>query len=414
MKKLLLLVLIIPLNVFAGAFVYSGDWRAEYGLYHNVDFGSDVISTATNTKDYMLSRFRLNPDFIVNDTLSIKSEWILLAGGLGTETNEGLIAGADDANMYLNKVWFEWISSFGVFTVGRVGFDFGLGIFFNSGANVWDYYSNNVDRIGYELKLGSISIGLAYDMMKEEAINNSKDEENAFLIKVIYERIDVGLEVGFMWYAHKDMPGYKINTYDFYQKKSFKDIDFDLNWEVVYQKGKTNDYDANGTNDSLQSFGLALEFLWYPNNFELGLKTGISSGDDGNNTDNYYGFSFNKNYKIALLIFNEDLGVGGDTVHGSSGIGADFDKLGAIYIAPNFLFSISDNLKLETVYIYARTQKKTNQSTKFLGSEIDFNLSYNIYDNFEAVFRSGLFFPSSRFDNRKTAVAMLGGLGVKF
>lgn len=421
MKKLLLLLL--PLNIYAGAFVYTGDWRAEYGLYHNLDFGSKPDAVSSNSKDYMLTRFRLNPEFIVNDILSIKSEWVMLAGGLGssdtTDTNAGLVAGANKADLYLNHVWFEWISSFGVFSVGRKGFDFGLGILFDSGSDIWDYTHNYVDRIGYDLKLGSISIGFAYDLYKEDVLNNSRDEDQGSLVRVIYERIDTGLEVGFMWYVRQDMPGVKYNSYDFYQKKSFKDLDLDINWEVVYQNGTIWDSEGNSVNDKLQAFGVALEFLWYPKNFELGLKTGLASGDERDVNDKYYGFTFNTNYSIALLLFNEYLGVGStldhNSVHGSNGIGGDLDTYGTIYIAPSLAFSASDKLKFETVYVYAMSQKQSSDNkNKYIGSEIDFNVKYAFLDNFEAIFRTGMFVPSSRFPDRKTAIGALSGIGVKF
>lgn len=422
MKKLLLLLL--PLNIYAGAFVYTGDWRAEYGLYHNLDFGSNPDAISSNSKDYLLSRFRLKPEFIVNDVLSVKSEWVMLAGGLAnsdtTDTNAGLVAGANTSNVYLNHVWFEWISSFGVFSVGRRGFDFGLGILFDSGSDIWDYTHNYVDRIGYDLKLGSISIGFAYDLYQEEALNNSRDEDQGSLVKVIYERIDTGLEVGFMWYVRQDMPGVKVNSYDFYQKKSFKDLNLDVNWEVVYQNGTTWNTEAdNSANDKLQAFGVALEFLWYPKNFEFGLKTGLASGDEGDVNDRYYGFTFNRNYKIALLLFNEYLGEGTNeehnSVHGSNGIGGDLTSNGVIYLAPSMAFTVSEKMKFETVYVYATSQKQgSTNETKYLGSEVDLNVKYAFLENFEAIFRTGMFIPSSRFDNRKTAVAALTGIGVKF
>lgn len=398
MKKLFLL-LVLPLNIYAGAFVYTGDWRAEYGLYHNLDFGIRTDPASSNSMDYMLTRFRLKPEFIINDVLSVKSDWVLLAGGLGNagtaDTNTGLVAGANTSDVFLNHVWFEWNSSFGVLSVGRRGFDFGLGILFDSGSGLWDYTHNYVDRLGYDLKLGSISIGMAYDIYKEKTLNNSRDEEQGTLLKVIYERVDTGLEVGFMWYVHQDMPGVKINTYDFYQKKSFKELDLDINWELVYQSGTTWDTEANNINDKLQAFGVALEFLWYPKNFEFGFKTGLASGDEGDINDKYYGFKFNRNYKVALLLFNEFLGEGAkgehNSVHGSNGIGEDFNGLGAIYLAPSLAFAVSDKMKFECVYVYASAQKQgPSNASKYIGSELDFNFKYAFLDNFEAIFRTGI------------------------
>jgi len=411
MNKLLALLLLIPLKLTAGAFVFSGDWRSEYAVYKNLDLGIGNDSPS-NTKDYTLTRFRLNPEFIVNDVLSIKSQWIVLAGAGTTnpaiDNNLGLVSGANNADLFINHVWLEWVSSFGVFSTGRKPFDYGLGIMFNSGSNVWDYYHNWVDRVSYELRLGSLSIGLAYDMYQEKEIKNSRNEENGFLTKVIYEKIDTGLEVGFMWYMKKDMPGERVNSYDFYQKKNFKEINLDFNWEIVYQKGKTRAY------ENIEALGFGIEFLYYPNKFDLGLKTGLASGQNPNSQNTNNGFNFNRNYKVALLMFNEDLGEGASTIHGSNGIGADFSNLGAFYIAPSLSYDITSNLKLQTVYIYAEIQKRADNKTKAIGSEVDFNLTYDIYDNFQTMLRTGFFFPSQNFENRKTAFGIMTGLGLSF
>jgi hypothetical protein len=54
---------------------------------------------------------------------------------------------------------------------------------------------------------------------------------------------------------------------------------------------------------------------------EFGFKLGLATGDKGDDPNRDYAFHYNRNYKIAMLLFNEDLGVAGDSVHGSQGIG---------------------------------------------------------------------------------------------
>ena len=90
------LLLLLPANIFAAAFSYSGDWRAEVATYHDIslsktnagqvsadyldptnpDFNPNAVS---HTKTYWLQRFKLKPDLIVYDNVRVNSEWILLA-----------------------------------------------------------------------------------------------------------------------------------------------------------------------------------------------------------------------------------------------------------------------------------------------------------------------------------------------
>ena len=105
--RYLLVLIFLPINVFAAAFTYTGDWRSEVAMYHDLSLdknnpgvvsedyakgqnGAALEPNAVNrSKTYWLQRFKIKPDLIVYDNVRINSEWILLAGSALTSTSMG-------------------------------------------------------------------------------------------------------------------------------------------------------------------------------------------------------------------------------------------------------------------------------------------------------------------------------------
>ena len=141
-----LLLSLLPLNIFAATFSYSGDWRAELALHHDLDLSKSMHGTpsadyldpsnanfnpnaSNDTKTYWLQRFKLKPDLIIYDDVRIKSEWILLAGSALSSTSMGgqpgnMVAGGImsgdniNANLSIRRAWLDWTSDWGAFTFG--------------------------------------------------------------------------------------------------------------------------------------------------------------------------------------------------------------------------------------------------------------------------------------------------------
>jgi hypothetical protein len=441
--RYVLLLLLLPLNIFAATFSYSGDWRAELAMYHDLDLTKSMHGTpsadyldptnplfnpnaSNNTKTYWLQRFKIKPDLIIYDDVRIKTEWILLAGSalsstsMGGSTNNmvagGIMSGDNiHADLSVRRAWLEWVSDWGVFTLGRQPLHYGLGMTYNSGDGLWDYWGDSVDRLAYKLMMGTVWFGLAYDVRTEGAVNYYGDNKSSFETQIGYNELESNMEIGFMWHFDFGAGKERIHVYDVYQKKTFPETGISLGFEAAYRKGQERDYDADGIMDQVQAFGLLFDFLYAPGASEFGLKTGFATGEDGTADNKYHAFHFNRAYKIAMLLFNEDLGVGGDSVHGSPGIGADFNDLGAIFIAPRFAYTFSEVLKVESVIAYAMTQRKPPLGKKkSLGTEFDLNATYMWKDYFETGIRMGWFFPGPYFDGKAVGMGTMATFALKF
>jgi hypothetical protein len=442
-----LLLILLPANIFAAAFSYSGDWRAEVANYHNLSLSKtnagqvsgDYLdptnanynpNAVSHTKTYWLQRFKLKPDLIVYDNVRVNSEWILLAGSalnstsLGGQTGNysaGTVMGSDNiqAKLFIKRLWLDWSSDWGVFQMGRQPFNFGLGMTYNSGDGLWDYYGESVDRISYKLMMGSVSLKFGYEILSEGAVNYYNDDQNGFMAEFGYNEPESNVDMGFSWHMYFASGQRRVHTYDVFQKKLFPTTGITIGWEAAYQKGSMPDQNGNNTMDQVQAFGLLFDFLWKPGASEFGLKTGMATGDNNPGDGKYYTFSFSRAYKIAMLLFNEDLGIAGDSVHGSQGIGADFNGLGTIFIAPTFAYTFMDSLKVGTTFAYAMTQKRpsagaNNTNKKSLGSELDIDATYKWKENLETGLRMGWFFPSGYFASRATAMGIMATVALTF
>lgn len=430
--KYFLMLLLVPSTIFGAAFSFSGDWRAEVAMYNRLSLdknnpgqaSADLDPSQVNkTKTYWLQRFKLKPDLIIYDNVRINSEWILLAGSALSSTSlggapgnfvAGGVMGMDNvhANLAIRRVWLDWSSDWGVFTMGRQPFNFGLGMTYNSGDAVWDYYGDSVDRIAYKLITGSVSFKLAYDIISEGAVNYYGDDQSAFSTEFLYTEPENNLDMGFLWHMYFAAGQKREHMYDAFQRKVFPVSGITIGWEAAYRKGKMPNL---GVIEDVQAFGMLVDFLWKPGSSSFGFKTGFATGDNTPGDGKNYNFKFNRNYKIAFLLFNEDLGIAGDSIHGSQGIGADFNDLGAVFFAPSFNYNFTESLRVGTTIAYALTQRKPNTGRgKSLGTELDIDAAYTWKDNLETGIRMGWFFPSSYFATRATGMGMMATVAVSF
>jgi hypothetical protein len=114
-----------------------------------------------------------------------------------------------------------------------------------------------------------------------------------------------------------------------------------------------------------------------------------------------------------MLLFNEDLGIGGNSLHGSEGIGNDFEGLGAFFFSQYFSQKFIEVLKLSTTIAYARTQRSMGRS-KSLGTELDLGFDYLWKENLETGLKMGFFFPGKYFEGRKTGFGLMATVAFEF
>lgn len=133
--------------------------------------------------------FRLNPQIIVNDGVTLKGE--LSSGYL-----RGGFAGADSANnqdgsgnnayffttpaqrsaLNVNQMYMELYADTALVKIGRIARHYGSGMIFDGGTDAWDRFLSMYDGVEAEMKIGDFSVIPYYAKISSYDADNDKPD----------------------------------------------------------------------------------------------------------------------------------------------------------------------------------------------------------------------------------------------
>ena len=424
-------------NATAADINWSGYYRIEA-----VDIHGPELNSAQNQKAYFLHHMVLSPKIVAGDGLTIYGRFDLLNNsGFGQNNQLGEFFGAGPRNdnsfdvgnyvpksnsrhagnsnvlsraqasgtVAVTQLYGVWNQEFGSVIVGRVPMQFGLGVVHNAGTGAFDHYFESKDIVAYKAVLGNIFVMPMIGKVSEGDLGN-EDDVNDYMVHVQYDNPETDLTLGVFFEqrvgtsAGNDIPisgssavgatapnGFKSQLFSVFVKQ--RAGNFHIGVEGDFLSGDTGAQTASGQNVSANGFGLAADVSYKPEDsrFSAGVKLGLASGDDPNTADTNEGFSFNRNYDVAFLLFNHPMGqydvlrtglVRGTTIPASSQ--PDTEALSnALFFAPNVDFKLRDNLLLNGTIAYAMLNKEpvVNGSTdKSLGFEVDVGVTYKPFE----------------------------------
>jgi hypothetical protein len=431
--------------------VVNDPTRATAGGYYVPNQGS---ADATFQSLFL----RLRPKAIVNDNISIKSEF--WAGDPVFGLFGSAVPSTLDQRMYYSnqskgsvisaqRFWGEFISDIGTFQVGRVPLHWGLGLVWNSGDNVWDRYMSSGDGVRWIAKFGSFlfspslivestggsvaQMGGVTDLSVIVKYENAEDEVElgVNLLKRIGSSPSDS-NAGLNWSANYSQPatnsaiGMNYVTYDFFARKRFQQVSVGL--EVPLTSGSLN-------NVSYQGLGVASEIDWKPNEtWDLLLKAGYASGQSSSSSatgNSQQAFYFNPNYHIGMIMFNYQLAnLGGAQTANNPGnsnlLQSPYDNpiVNAAYASLSTQIKAWDKWTLKPALIYAgalsgassgsgyfynywtRSWRQNNSGKtqgSSLGFEADLGLTFQWDEYFSFALDTGLFVPGSFYAFSNTA-----------
>lgn len=437
-------------NALAVDLSWSGRYRVEGILLKNPTLSSD----SNLEKSYILHHLIMEPKIVPQDGLIIKSRFDIFNNLQGrnqagqmmgsynntNSTTTGDVGGSqtqtqEDEDLRVTELYMTWVSEFGGLIVGRMPMQFGLGIQHNAGNNAFDHWFDTRDAVLYRMVFGNITLTPGYAKIRESELTQ-EDDINEYLVDASYEDAERDVKMGVL-YDHRTAPrgnaagttgndaagpapsgpytvaeGYNVYLLNFYTQRKGD------NWNFGAEGGFQNGYTGlkvggiNGERVEVAGWGVALEGSYKTGNITLGLKTGIVSGDDPDTT-RIEGYYFDRNYDIAMLMFNHVLGSGdiiGSGVTGSQNTtglmprgvhGLDNEVItNAIYAAPTLTLSSSDSFDWTGTFAYAVQQKQTVRTTagtmdKNLGFEVDLGARYHPTERFVVGADLGMLFPGA-------------------
>lgn len=430
-----------------------GGALAEPGYY--------IPSGGASSASFETLFMRLKPQLVVNDSVYLKSE--LWAG----DPIFGLFGNAvpytvDQRQYYSNqsrgsfvtaqRFWVDLLSDFGTLQVGRAPLDWGLGVVWNQGDELWSRYPSTGDVVRLSSKFGSFTFSptiaiysngnnvggsctVANDVCAAGQGNGGISD---YSLSLNYENQDEDLEGGVNLIKRIAGPvqdrtslalGNAVQTnynlWDIYARKKIGQFTFAGELPVF-----------NGTLGSMDYSGYALagDVNWKPSEtWETRLRFGRAPGQpnaDSANPTGYRTFFFNPNYHVGMILFNYQLAnfVGPNTSNQptvtTSLLKSPFDNP----INNVTYMSIGESFKMEKwtlsasllharalevaasgryfFHSWQRTMLKNNagkDQENALGTELDFGAAFQWDDHFFARVDSGVWFPGAFFKFSNTA-----------
>jgi hypothetical protein len=461
-------LLIIGLSS-AGAIAADIEWS---GLYRVEGFSQYKPDLANGDRgiDYGLQHLILRPKIIASDGFTIRSQFDVFNSYPGTHlgqlwgsslhnqnvvSDRSTVTSGEKSNVVnqngstgdieVTQLYLTWDHEFGSLIVGRAPLQFGLGMTYSAGMGPFDHFYDTLDMVGYKVVLGNIFIMPMIGKSSGGAVNRNDDVRD-YLVQAQYDAPENDVELGVMYHLKNsndqgsDVPlqdpdgnsilggpgaGYSsvnIQTINIYALKDRPE--FRLGGEFSFQNGQIGAMSNTGDHVGINSFGIALELEYRPleSNWKYGIKAGYATGDDPATQGTYEGYIFNRNYDVAFLLFNHQLGQldtfrtrligggGGSPNYAPPGskteIGSpDIDAISNVmYFAPYTVWKLSDrwNMKgvLATGFLNVDptgTTSSAGTGSKDVGWEVDYSVNFIPRKGIAWLNEVGALFPGHAF-----------------
>jgi hypothetical protein len=325
--------------------------------------GYYIPGGGSNNATFETLFLKLQPKAIVNDNIVIKSEFWAGNPAYGLfgdaypytfDQRQFYSTQSRGAFFSAQRLWGEFTTDFGVITLGRAPLNWGLGVFWNAGDNLWDRYESTGDQIRLTSKFGSFSFspgvaiystgnalggactftGGAGTNLCTPGLGSGSVAD--YFIQLKYENLEEDFEGGVNFVRRiaggsqdnganppnlanpgtgpqdptsnttaspfLSTAGMSYNTWDLYAQKKLGKLR--LAAELPITSGKVAGVDYS-------TVAVAAEADWRINDpWEMQIRGGRAPGQAGTSSTTVNGFKayfFNPNYKIGTILFNYQL-----------------------------------------------------------------------------------------------------------
>ena len=321
----------------------------------------------------------------------------------------------------VSELYASWVHEYGQLVVGRAPLQFGLGTTFSSGQGNFDHWYTNRDMVGYKFVVGSLFFMPILAKVDEGDLSD-EDDVNDYMVHVQYDNKDTDLSLGLLFDLRvatqlgNDAPsnsfsgtktgGFKTQLISLYSSQKVSNLTIGVEADML--KGSVGMTTATGRGEEIDSYGIAAEVKYNQEGvkWEWLLKTGVVSGDDPGTDDQYEGYIFNRNYDVAMLMFNHPLG-NNNVDFFRTGMVRDQSKnssyypdtealSNALYLAPSFHYKWKDNLSLGGTFVWASLNKEPvvgGSTNRTLGYETDLSVTYRPFDRLTWLTEFGFLVP---------------------
>lgn len=435
---------IVILLLASTSHAISLDWTGGYRIeYTEVD--RPTLATEKNRKAYGLNYLYLSPKIIANDGIEVVSRFdvfsseidayknsqmgSVIGGGLSrTGHNNGSNVNSETQESSLLRVSQLYMTvkqENALFIAGRAPVDFGLGITHNAGLGAFDHWYDTQDLVSYRFIVDNVSFMPILSKVAQQDFGQGVTvSDQSFVLE--YDNKDTGAKAGVFYQLRNssresnDIPLTAINSAASKQGSwSTKTVNlfFGRSWEAFQIKleasfltGDTGLVSTANESIKFDAYAVAAEVLFpaqEASKWEWAAKFGVASGDKASTTGVNEGYQMDRNYDVAMLLFNHRMGQADllttKIIHPdpslSVGNSADDEAIGnAMYLAPSVAYKWSEKTDFKTTLIYAQLMSDPTLSSgtsKDLGTELDLELIYKPREKVTWSHQLGVLFPGS-------------------
>jgi len=355
----MLIVIFLLLMLSRSVFALPIDWHGAFGVdttriqdYRMIKSeGSsaanplsqevDATPGSSNHASFQSYLFRLNPELIVNDAVSIKGE-ITSGYGRGGYLGDNSVTSKENktanalyalnttdggnANLAITKLYAELYSETATYIIGRQTFNWGLGAVYNDGHNLWDRHTFIRDGITAKVKVGNFDIAPYWAKVSSKGSLARATSVSEYGVALSYDNYDNDIGFGVL-YAKKDsgpntattamsydtngngtysaMGSTDVKIIDVYLQKKYKGLSFSV--EFPYMNGDIGDVYEDGAKNNYKAYALITETtLKLNDSWKIGINAGTVTGDDGK-SGKFEAMYLHPNFKIANLMMTYNL-----------------------------------------------------------------------------------------------------------
>lgn len=453
MKNILLSILLLGFQAAQATWVdWSGTYRFEY-----IDIGKPSLGASTSEgKSYGLHYLTLQPKILASDGISIISRLEFLSnkspdyassqigqtwggsdygksssgnGGVNNVTRSNMI----NTNVKIRELFLKVEQEEGVLLLGRAPYEFGLGMTHNAGDGPFDHWYDTKDLMAYKFYVGNLSfmpmLSRTFDASPDKGQMN---QEQTF--EILYDNKDAGAKIGVLFerknaatsvvadnvnsdwalalnngVAPTAVGGFSFERTGFLLGRTWETFNFQI--EAAFEKGNTGYQTASAESIEINGYGVAAELNYkeLDSKWNYSLLLGVASGDNPDSTK-YEGFQFDRNYDVAMLLFNHRLGQAdflrtNIIKNRNLDAGNSFDDeaiSNASYLSLKLGHDWKERWKWGYSLTYAQLLNKVNSASdmkKDLGLELDVALTYLPRARVQWVNEIGILRPGEAFKN---------------
>lgn len=431
----LLLAVLLPGPAEALEFRLDGYYRFQAALFDDLSLDRES-ETADGTRTQMSHRLLLRPhlrfssnvhvfmDLDVMDAMHFGSgPEVLSALGAVQENgaafdeplplSESQIPGADyRESLVIRRAWAELYTPYVDLKVGRMGNHWGMGLFANDGNGKLGRYGDTVDRIMVSTsRLDPVRLNFAFDTRAEGFVNRD-DDTHSFLLSGGYLS-EVHQLGAYLRWTRQPSNSFNVIHADIYAATQLGPLSLQLEALLLWGKALNTDIGVEGLD--ILAGGGALDAKLAIDPFEVGFQVGVASGDSNPSDNTWNTLRFDRDHDVGLILFETampQMSVGEFADSENQNIDSSATLVGnsvanAFYLKPSFHISPIKDLVAGISFLAAFPvvpEAFGEDAPDFYGAEIDLDLTYTLYGNFELAGEIGVFIPGSVFGENRTPV----------